>query len=140
LIWLGISITCTSVDKIWKKKTYSLFSGIPEEPVKTSRDRVIILLTFFIFNVLLIFLDIGSDIWNGIDLISRGDVIWGGLTLFVSSCPFLLRFWANFFKLLVNRCKKKDLSKRRSLQMKLKESWRFSPIFHPFEWVLRFVF
>jgi hypothetical protein len=123
----------TSVDKICKNKTYSLFSGIPVEPVKTRKDCFILLLTFFIFNVLLIFLDIGSDIWNGIDLISRGDVIWGGLTLFFSSCPFLLRFLANLFKLLVNRRKQKDMSKRRSLQMKLKESVWFSPILHPFE-------
>jgi hypothetical protein len=112
-----------------------LFSGIPEEPVKTSWDRIKLLLTFFIFNVLLLTGDIGSDIWNGFDLISRGDFIWGGLTLFFSSCPFLLRILANLFKLLVlvNRRNKKDLSKKRSLQMKLKESWQFSPILHPFE-------
>ncbi len=123
------SLTCFARSGIKSK----LFSDIQEEPVKTRKDRFILLLTFFFFNFALLTGDIVTDIWNGIDLISRGDVNWGRLTLFFSFCPFLLRFLGNLFKLLVNRCKKKDMSKRRSLQMKLKESVWFSPILHPFE-------
>jgi hypothetical protein len=112
-----------------------LFSDAPEEqPVKTRWDRIQLLSMFFIFNVLLIFFDIGSDIGNGFNLILRGDVIWGSLTLFFSFCPFLVRFLAILVKLFIasGYKKKKDFSEKRFQQMKLKASWWFSPIVHPF--------
>jgi hypothetical protein len=88
---------------------------------------------FFIFNVALLTGDIVSDIWNGIDLILRGDINWGRLTLFFSFCPFLVRFSIILVKLYItSRKKKKDLSEIRFLKMRLKESWWFSPMVHPF--------
>ena len=115
-----------------------MFSDIKKKPVKTRMDRIQLLSMFFIFKVALLTSDIVSDIWNGFDLISRGDVNWGRLTLFFSFCPFLVRLLAILVKLFISCCKK-NLSTIRFQEMKFKESWRFTPILHPFEWVLRFV-
>jgi hypothetical protein len=104
---------------------------IAEELVKTCWDRIQLLSTFFIFNVALIFFDIGSDTWNGYDFIARGDIFWGSFTLFFSACPFLVRLLLHCLKILIAYVRK-DLPETKTQKAKLVECLWFSPFLHPF--------
>jgi hypothetical protein len=86
---------------------------------------------FFIFNVFLLTGDIASDIWNGINLISRGDVYWGSYTLLFSALPFLAQILAVLFDLL-DASTKNNLAEKNAQRKKLFECLWFTPVLHPF--------
>ncbi len=62
----------------------------------------LILLKFFIFNVLLVSLDIGSDVGTAVNFYNRGHSYWGSLTLLFIFMPFFARILV--FLLNVSKC------------------------------------
>jgi hypothetical protein len=84
-----------------------------------------VLLNFFVFSVVLVCADIITDIDTAMDFFSRGDIIWGALTIFFVTAPFL----ANLVIFVTKSFRKKKcfvFSMTELFQL----IWNF-PIFHP---------